>query len=143
MPTAAWLVLAALGFGSLRAMPNIPYAMLKAILVRTAAFLFLAAGTISAGGLIGSTLQTLVHLTGQIGAGVIWVGWFMLALAWIVTILPEQIYTKPMPDWLSMSGLALPAFLGSVPGEVGTQITKGLIFTHDTVGVTVTSWFNS
>ena len=123
MPTVAWLLLAALGFWLLRTIPRARHRTLKAAMVRIAAVLFLVAGTVSAGGMIGAGITWFVHATGAIGAGIAWVAWLVLALSWLAGMVPERWFGGDVPDWLSVSGLLLPALLASVPGAIGGAIT--------------------
>jgi hypothetical protein len=123
MPTVAWLLLAGLGFWLLRTVPRARNLTLKAVMVRLAAVLFLVAGTVSAGGVVGSGISWFVHATGAIGAGIAWVAWLVLALSWLAGMVPERWFGGDVPDWLSVSGMVLPALLASVPGAVGTAIT--------------------
>lgn len=142
MPTVAWTLLAALAFWMLKNVKRAKQKTLKAVLVRAAAIFFLVAGTISAGGFIGGLLRQLVHLTGQVGAGVAWVLWLVLALSWLAGMVPEKWFSGNVPDWLSVSGLALPSLLASVPGAVGHAMTVAMTHAHNTVGTGLSSLFS-
>lgn len=142
MPTVAWTLLFGLGLWTLRSMPRAKQKTLKAVMVRTAAVLFLVAGTISAGGIIGTLLRQLVHLTGQVGAGIVWVLWLVGALSWLAGMVPEKWFRGDVPDWLSMSGLVLPALLASVPGAVGHGMTVAMQAAHNTVGTGLSGLFS-
>jgi hypothetical protein len=142
MPTVAWTLLAALAFWALKNVKRAKHKTIKAVLVRAAAILFLVAGTISAGGVIGHGLHKLVHLTGQVGAGVVWVLWLVGALSWLAGMVPEKWFSGNVPDWLSVSGLALPSLLASVPGPVGHGMTVAMGAAHDTVGSGLGSLFS-
>jgi hypothetical protein len=141
VPTVAWTLLAALGFWILRNLPRAKHKTIKAVLVRTAALLFLAAGTISAGGFVGEALAKLVELTGAIGGGIAWVLWLIGALSWIAGMVPEKWFRGDVPDWLSVSGLALPPLLASVPGPVGDAMATGMNGVSDVVGEAMSSAF--
>jgi hypothetical protein len=142
MPTVAWTLLAALAFWALKNVKRAKHKTLKAVLVRTAAILFLVAGTITAGGVIGRALQQVVQLTGQIGAGIVWVLWVVLALSWLAGMVPEKWFSGNVPDWLSVSGLVLPSLLVSVPGPVGRGMRVAMRAAHDTVGSGLGSLFS-
>jgi hypothetical protein len=142
MPTVAWTLLFGLGLWTLRSMPRAKHKTIKAVMVRTAAILFLVAGTITAGGFIGGLLRQLVHLTGQVGAGIVWVLWLIGALSWLAGMVPERWFKGDVPDWLSMSGLALPSLLASVPGAVGHGMTVAMQAAHDTVGTGLSGLFS-
>ena len=133
MPTVAWLLLAALGVWILRTMPRAKHRTVKAVLVRTAAILVMTAGAISAGGWIGQALAWLVDVAGGIGGGVAWVLWLIGALSWLAGMVPEKWFGGDVPDWLSMSGLALPSLLVSVPGPVGQGMTEAMTGVSDLV----------
>ncbi len=120
MPTVAWTLLFGLGLWTLRSMPRAKHKTLKAVMVRTAAILFLVAGTISAGGVVGTLLRQFVQLTGQLGAGVVWVLWLVGALSWLAGMVPEKWFRGDVPDWLSMSGLILPSFWPPSPARSDT-----------------------
>jgi hypothetical protein len=134
VPTVAWTLLAAIGFWILRTMPRTKHKTVKAVLVRTAAVLFLTAGAIGAGGWIEEAFTWLVELAGDIGGGVAWVLWLIGALSWLAGMVPEKWFRGDVPDWLSMSGLLLPALLTSVPGPVGDAMTRAMTGVSDLVG---------
>ena len=142
MPTVAWTLLFGLGLWTLRSMPRAKHKTIKAVMVRLAAVLFLVAGTITAGGIIGSLFRQFVHLTGQVGAGIIWVLWLIGALSWLAGMVPEKWFRGDVPDWLSMSGLILPSLLASVPGAVGHGMTVAMQAAHNTVGTGLSSLFS-
>lgn len=142
MPTVAWTLLFGLGLWTLRSMPRAKHKTIKAVMVRLAAILFLVAGTITAGGFVGGLLRQLVNLTGQVGAGIVWVLWLIGALSWLAGMVPEKWFRGDVPDWLSMSGLALPSLLASVPGPVGHGMAVGMRAAHDTVGTGLSSLFS-
>ena len=139
MPTVAWTLLAGLGYWNLRKVPKAKHKTLKALMVRLAAVLFLTAGTITAGGVIGRLLHSFVHLTGQWGAGLVWVLWFLGAMSWVAGMVAESWFAGDVPDWLSLSGLALPSLLASVPGPVGHGIATAMTSAHDTIGTGLAS----
>ncbi|HET9656585.1 MAG TPA: hypothetical protein VFP72_14605 [Kineosporiaceae bacterium] len=134
MPTVAWVLLVVLGFLGLKLVPRARSRTLRAVLVRVAALLFLAAGTVSAGGFVGQLIGSLVHVSGAVGAGVAWVGWLFLAAFWLAGIVPEHWFAGDIPDWLSLSGVLLPSLLASVPGPVGATMTSGMHAVATTVG---------
>ena len=141
MAAAAWIVYAGLGFGALYLM-KYTGSMLDALLVRVAACLFAAAGTIGATGWIGNLIHsftTTVDSTGNqvtrsaVGSAVMWLVWFLLGLLWILCILPERWFKRSIPDWLSVSGLVLPAGLATVPGPAGVALLSILTFAGNLV----------
>lgn len=134
MPTVAWVLLVVLGFLGLKLVPRARSRTLRAVLVRVAAFLFLAAGTVSAGGFVGQLISSLVHFSGAVGAGVAWVGWLFMAVFWLAGIVPETWFAGDIPDWLSASGVLLPSLLASVPGPVGDTMTSGMHAVATAVG---------
>jgi hypothetical protein len=165
MPTVAWVLFTGLAFWMLKNMPKRRRggggvgggrggggrgagqvltrirSTLDAVMVRCAAVLFLVAGMISAGGVVGAALSWFVGVTGSVGSGVIWVAWMLLALTWLAGIVSEKLFPGDVPDWLSLSGLALPSLLASVPGPVGHSVMAGLVNLHDAIGPWVGSGF--
>jgi hypothetical protein len=128
MSATVWLVLTATGFGLLRALPMVGHDLLKSVLVRVAAFAFIGAGVIGASGWIGSWFQAAVGwintqgsaaMLAAIGTGAVWVLWLGLSIIWLLAVLPHGWFAFHMPDWLSVTGLALPALAASIPGPVG------------------------
>lgn len=104
---------------------------LDAILVRVAAILFMAAGIIGAHGWFGDALNSVfntVNTTGgeiarsTTGSAIMYFVWFALGVLWIMCILPERWFSKAVPDWLSVSGLILPAGIATVPGPAGVAL---------------------
>ena len=76
------------------------------------------AGCTSLGYSLGPTLAAmgagLSNFTDQVavqavGSAVMFLIWFVLAVMWFACILPERWFSKPIPDWLSVTGLVLPA----------------------------------
>jgi hypothetical protein len=111
---------------------------LDAVLVRAAAIAWTAAGTVGAGGWIGAILTGLrdgLNGAGQailgaaVGSTAIWIAWLVLALYWVLTMLPAKYFNKSMPDWLMYAGLLLPSLAVTIPGKLGhglAQIILGL-----------------
>ncbi len=133
--STTWVVLTAAGFLFLYLMTLTSKPILDAILVRLAAFCYIGAGFIGASGWLGDMIDGLVNTTNStgnevarnaFGTSVVWVVAAGLAIAWIVGILPESWFSGAIPDWLSMSGLILPAFMVSVPGPAGDFLTTVL-----------------
>lgn len=133
--STTWVVLTAAGFLFLYLMTLTSKALFDAILVRLAAFSFVGAGFIGASGWLGGFIDGLVTTTNStgnevarnaVGASIVWVAAAGLAIAWIVGILPESWFSGAIPDWLSMSGLILPAFMVSIPGPAGDFLTTVL-----------------
>ena len=60
------------------------------------------------------------------GTSAIWVLWLLASVAWVLTMLPESMFSGEIPDWLSISGLVLPALAASIPGRVG-DLLNGVI----------------
>lgn len=128
MPATLWVLLTVAGFALLTVMSYIKQATLRAIAVRGAAFSFVGAGTIGAAGLIGAlTANVIAWVNGvgtdlgrdALGTGALWIVWLFLSIAWLLTMLPESWFGRDIPDWLSVSGLFLPALCVSIPGPVG------------------------
>jgi hypothetical protein len=131
MSATVWLVLTVMGFVLLRSMVYIRHATLKAIAIRVAAFAFIGAGTVGAAGWLGHAMTAAIsavnRIGGQagaaaIGTGAVWIVWALLAGAWILTLLPESWFGRDIPDWLSMSGLVLPALAVTIPGPFGSMV---------------------
>jgi hypothetical protein len=131
MSATVWLVLTVLGFVTLRSMVYMRHATLKAIAIRFAAFAFLGAGTVGAAGWLGHAMTSVIGAVNRIGAqagaaaigtGAVWIAWALMAGAWILTLLPERMFGRDIPDWLSMSGLVLPALAVTIPGPFGQLI---------------------
>lgn len=131
MSATVWLVLTVLGFVTLRSMVYMRHATLKAIAIRFAAFAFLGAGTVGAAGWLGHAMTAVIGAVNRIGAaagaaaigtGAVWIVWALMAVAWILTLLPERWFGRDIPDWLSMSGLILPALAVTIPGPFGQAL---------------------
>lgn len=130
MSATVWLVLVTIGFGLLRYVtPHTGHDLLKAILARVAACAFIGAGLIGGAGWLGGALHTAVGwvnaqggsaMAATIGTGAIWVIWAALSIVWVLSFLPDDWFAKDMPDWLSVSGLVLPALAVSIPGPMGS-----------------------
>jgi len=141
MPAVAWMLLTALGFWILKNMPRIRHRTIRAVSVRAAAILFLVAGGVTAGGFVGGALASLVHATQVVGAGLAWILFFLGALSWLAGMVPENWFRGDVPDWLSISGLALPSLLASVPGPIGAGMTTAMHATSGIVGGALNSLF--
>lgn len=135
MGPTLWFVLVVAGFGLLRAMDYVHHTLLAALLVRIAAFSFMGAGIIGASGFLGDLAAAAVAWvneaaaaagTAALGTGAVWVIWAVLAIAWILTILPDQWFDATIPDWLSISGLLLPALAASIPGPLGDGLRQAI-----------------
>jgi len=130
-----WMVLTVAGFGLLRAMDYTTHPLLDALLVRAAAFSFVGAGLIGASGWLGTTIAATVSWANGVGAsvgsaafgtGAVWIAWLVMAVAWVLTILPETWFDAPIPDWLSVAGLVLPALAASIPGPLGQGLRSAI-----------------
>lgn len=135
MTATLWVLLVVAGFGGLWCVDKAKGGLLKALLVRAAAFSFAGAGMIGASGWIGTAMEKVVAAVNEaaaeagtiaLGTGAVWIIWLGLGLAWILTILPESWFGAEMPDWLSVTGLVLPALAVSIPGPIGNAI-QGII----------------
>lgn len=139
MSATVWLVLTATGFALLRSMAYMRHEKLRAIAVRAAAFAFIGAGTIGAAGWLGKAITALVtganRVGGQaslslLGTSAVWIVWAGLGIAWVLTLLPRRWFSLDIPDWLSVTGLVLPALAVSIQGPVGETLRT----VTDTVG---------
>lgn len=129
MSATVWLVLVVIGFGLLRFVtPHTQHDLLKAVLARVAAMSFIGAGLIGGAGWLGGALHSVVGwvntqggsaMAATIGTGAMWILWAALSLVWVLTFLPDALFAKDMPDWLSVTGLVIPALAVSIPGGVG------------------------
>lgn len=136
MTATLWVLLVVAGFGGLWCVDKAKGGLLKALLVRAAAFSFAGAGMLGASGWIGTAIDKIVTAVNEaaveagtiaIGTGAVWIAWLVLGLAWILTVLPESWFGAEMPDWLSVSGLVLPGLAAAIPGPVGNAI-EGIIY---------------
>jgi hypothetical protein len=127
-----WLVLAVTGFGLMRATERVGHPLIAAMLVRASAFSFVGAGLIGASGWLGDLMASAVGAVNSAGAqagaaalgtGAVWVVWLLASAAWVLTLLPESWFAGEIPDWLSMSGLVLPALAASIPGRLGDLLS--------------------
>lgn len=135
MNATLWVLLVVAGFGGLWCVDKAKGGLLKALLVRAAAFSFAGAGMIGASGWIGTAITKVIAAVNEaaaeagmvaLGTAAVWIAWLVLGLAWILTILPESWFGAEMPDWLSVTGLVLPALAVSIPGPIGNAI-QGII----------------
>jgi hypothetical protein len=133
---STWIVLVGLGWFVLYLM-KYTGAFLDAIFVRLAAFLFLAAGTVGATGWLGDLLNSAFTTTNSagneiarsaVGSGFMWFVWFALGVLWLLCILPEKWFSRPIPDWLSIAGLVIPAGVATVPGPAGNFLLDAVNF---------------
>lgn len=137
MEATIWLVLVVAGFALLRALDYVHHEWLAAAMLRLAALSFVGAGVIGARGWIGGFITTTVDFVNTtaarfgaaaIGTGAVWVVWLVLSIAWVLTLLPDRWFDAVIPDWLSVSGVVLPALAASIPGHAGDAL-RGLINT--------------
>lgn len=133
MQATLWVLLTALGFVVIAFMDRIPQAFLRAVAIRSAAVSFIGAGTIGAAGWIGAASASVLAWANGVGndlgkealgTAALWVVWLVLSAAWVATMLPESWFRGDIPDWLSVSGLFLPALTVTVPGPVGDAFTR-------------------
>ena len=128
-----WALLVFVGFGLMWTMRHTKAALLDAVFVRVAAFSFAGAGVIGASGWIGTALAWTVTTANDLGATLgaatlgttaVWMVWLALSLMWVLTLLPAQVFTKEIPDWLAVAGLVLPGLAASIPGEIGELLRQ-------------------
>ena len=123
-----WTLFTVIGFVLLKSVKRWGKPWQQAVAVRAAACSFITAGCIGARGWIGDTTDTGIHVINQqgnaattavLGAGVMWIAWFVICGAWIAGIIPESWFDFDIPDWLSISGLILPALSAYMPASIG------------------------
>jgi len=133
MTGTLWVLLVATGLGLMWAMRWTRSPMLDAALIRAAAFSYAGAGVIGAQGWIGQSLRWMVESVNRVGAqagsagvgtAAVWVVWAGLAIMWVLTLLPERWFSKPIPDWLAISGVMLPGMAASIPGPLGAGLSR-------------------
>lgn len=131
-----WVFLVAAGLFFLWLVGHVGSPLLQAIVVRAGHLSLLGAGTVGAGGLLGSWIKGLLGwVVGAAGAasstllgtsavvGLIALGLFV---AWVLGMLPERVVRFDPPDWLAWTGLVLPAIAVQIPGPAG-QLVSSLI----------------
>jgi hypothetical protein len=129
MAGTVWVFLVAAGIGFLWLVPHVGHPLAKAGAVRAGHLSLLGAGTVGAGGWLGSWITTvlggIVHAVGASSAAVIGTSAVVgiialgLCLAWVLGILPYQVIRFDPPDWLAYAGLILPAVAVQIPGPAG------------------------
>jgi hypothetical protein len=128
----SWILMLAAGIGCMFAM-RFTSNRVDFVLRRVAACCFVGAGTIGAVGWLGSAMNTVVGWTvtttdslsaGALGTPVAWIAAAGLGFAWVGALVPDQWFHFRFPDWLSYSGLLLPALLASVPGNLGNVLNQ-------------------
>lgn len=133
MGATLWLLLVATGVGLMWAMRYTTIGWLDAVLIRASASSFVGAGIVGAGGWVGDLISGLVGAVtkfgGQIGmaglgTGAVWVVWLGLCGMWVLTMLPETWFAKPIPDWLVFAGAFLPSVAGAIPGPLGDGLER-------------------
>jgi hypothetical protein len=122
------LVMLVVGAGLLVSVDRVKKPIVKASFVRLAAVAFIAAGLALTSGWVadasGWTVDTVndlgtAALNEGFGTGAVWVLWGALAVTWFAAMIPESWFSFQMPDWLSISGLILPAATSGLPGDLG------------------------
>lgn len=147
---ALWFVLFLLGCGLLAATPRLGWATGRAISLRLAMLVFVAAGTVGLSGLLGDFLDWAVTsittwgnnaAVATVGAAVMWVVWLSLCVVWAAGFLPTKVIRFDPNDLLAATGLILPAVAEAIPGAAGDFFTN----LFDAIGEffvdLVTSWF--
>ena len=131
MNSGTWIALVLFGGFCMVIVYMVTKSWLQAILVRTHALLFLAAGLIGPfiggwpGGLTRWAIRSINNLGGDMSSrafdtpivpGLITI---CLSAFLVLTFLPESWFKRSIPDPLSLSGLLLPGLLVSAPGPIG------------------------
>lgn len=120
----------------------------KAIAVRLAAISYVAAGINVAGGWLGDGIAWLVQTADDIGSavvnqafgtGAVWVLYLALVVTWVAGMVPEKWFNFPIPDWLAVSGLILPAMTEGLPGDLGQGLHRLVMTTGNTMTEIVTT----
>jgi hypothetical protein len=126
----SWGLMTAVGFG-LMFMMRYTGPRTDKVLVRLAAAAFVGAGAIGAAGWFGEAIAMstswAISLTDKLGAqafgaGIAWILIAALGVLWVGALLPDKVFKYDFPDWLVITGLVLPALLGSVPGPLGESL---------------------
>jgi hypothetical protein len=134
MAGTVWVFLVAAGLAFLWLVPHVGHHLVKAAAVRAGHLALLGAGTVGAGGWLGTWIKNLLGaVTGAVGTsstaligtsavvGIIALG---LCLAWVLGMLPERLIHFDPPDWLAWAGLILPAIAVQIPGPAGNLVTS-------------------
>lgn len=145
MTSGTWLALVVFGGFVMWIVYQWRKPLIQALLVRTHAILFLAAGVIgsAARGWAGDFTRWLTGKINELGGALssevfgtpILVGLFVIILTalLILTFLPEKWFRRSIPDWLSLAGLLLPGLAASAPGPLGESVRA----LYRTVGIPV------
>lgn len=140
--TIALLMLLA-GSGLLVSVGRIGNTTAKAIAVRLAAIAFVGTGLNVAGGWIGTGIGWVVEWVDRIGSAVLseafgttatWLLYLAFVVVWVAGMVPEKWFSFQIPDWLSISGVLLPAMTAGLPGDFGQGLHEGVV----TAGQTMT-----
>jgi hypothetical protein len=143
-------VLFLIGCGLLAATPRLGWATGRAITLRLAMLVFIAAGTVGLSGQLGEFLDwgltKFTHLGNDatayaVGSAVMWVAWLALCVVWVAGFLPTKVIRFDPHDLLAGVGLILPATAEAIPGPAG-DFFAGLFDEIGTFFVDlVTGWF--
>lgn len=126
----SWFLMCVVGFGCMFAM-RFTSQKVDFVLRRLAACAFAGAGTVGAVGWLGNWMNTIVHWvvstadhmgSAALGTSVAWIAAAFLGFAWVGAIVPDKLFHFRFPDWLTYSGLLLPALLAAVPGTLGNLL---------------------
>ena len=132
------------------AVPRISNSTGKAVAVRLAAIGFVGAGINLTAGWVGSAAGWLTTTANDIGSTMIsagfgssavWVLWMALAIVWVAGMVPETWFAFQIPDWLSFSGVLLPALTAGLPGSLGHGLHRLIITLGSTMARVVSGWF--
>lgn len=127
-----WVTMAAIGFALMWGRRKTSKEWVDAWLERFAALFFIGAGVIVAPGWpsdvvnwVGNLLNQIggaVGNAGQLGTVVTLVVALGASVYWFLGLLPNSLFDEPIPDWLTVGGLILPALAAGIPGPVGEAI---------------------
>lgn len=128
-----WTIMAAVGFGIMWARRKTSKQWVDAWGERLAALFFLGAGVIVAPGWPSGVVGWVAGLLNQVGGAINdsanqlgTVATVIVALGasvyWLLGLLPNSLFDEPIPDWLTVGGLVLPALAAGIPGPIGEAI---------------------
>lgn len=132
-----WALCVALGVFTMWCMRHTTKPTVDAVLIRIAACLFMAAGTVGAGGQVGQTIASVIQWVTRtsddttrtlLGASVTWMLWAVLSILWILGMVPKKWFNWDPPDWLMFLGVVIPTTATAIPGPVGDAIREAINF---------------
>lgn len=133
MAEVSWFVFCVLAVAAMMLRKQLPGRIAQEVMVRVAAFLWLAAGTVGLSGFIGNLIVDIVQSfmslldnlgSAAVGTGLGWLVALIVSGAWICGMLPDTWVRSKRQDWLIVAGLILPTVLSSIPGETGQMLRE-------------------